>query len=162
MSQPCNNADSRAILASATWHPNTGRATGAGSPVNGLVREIQDDSGSAPELALRVHAPAVRFHEMLHDRQAESCAAFLAGATGVDAVEPLENAGQLIGGNAGSRIGDPDQRVDPRALGSDTNAAARGRMPQRVVEQVREDLPQRFGVAVDRGRVRGGFECDAP
>src|ERR1700752_97027 len=43
MSQLCNNAASRAIRASATWHPDTSRATGAGSRLQlvGVADELE-------------------------------------------------------------------------------------------------------------------------
>src|SRR6267378_4648807 len=99
---------------------------------------------------------------MLHDRQAEPGPAFLAGAAGVHAIESLENAGEVLGRDARAGVADADDSVGAEGLYDDADLAASRRVSQRIVVQVREDLPQRFGIAVDGRGIRGGFECDAP
>src|SRR5881394_1775590 len=125
-----------------------------------LRREVQKDCRATPELAVRFHPAAVGFYQVLHDGQSEPGPAFLAGAAGVDAVEPLENARQVFGWNSGAGVGDTDQRFVAAALRRDADAAASRRVAQRVVEQVGKDLSQRLGVAVHRRGVRDGLEVD--
>lgn len=72
----------------------------------------QQYRGASTKLAFGLDVPAVCFHEMFDDRKPESGSAFLARATGVDSIESLEDAGQMIGGNAGSGITDAHQGVD--------------------------------------------------
>src|SRR6266496_6747807 len=101
-------------------------------------------------------------HEMLHDRHAEPGTAFLAGAAGVDAIESLEKAGEVLGRDARAGVADANDRVSAGGLCDDADLAAAWRVPQRIVVQVRKDLPQRFGIAVEGRGIRGGFECDTP
>ena len=56
-------------------------------------RPVADDT-------LGAHRPAVRLDEMSNDRQAEAGAAFVARAAGVDAIEALEDAADVLDGNA--------------------------------------------------------------
>src|SRR5436309_7625981 len=92
--------------------------------------------------------------------QTEPRAAFLAGTSGVYAVEALENAGQVIRRDARAGVADSHDSGTARSLRADADPAARGRMPQRVVEQVGEDLPQCFGVCIDGRRVGRALERD--
>src|SRR6266576_1035109 len=101
-------------------------------------------------------------HQVLHDRQAEPGPAFLAGAAGVDAIESLENAREVLGRDARAGVADAQDSVSAHALCDDADFAASRRVSQRIVVQVGEDLPQRFGIAVEGRGIRGGFECDAP
>src|SRR3989442_15954860 len=98
--------------------------------------------------------------QVLDDRQTEPRAAFLARATRVYAVEALEDAGQVIRRDAAAGVGDSHDRGASCALYGDMDPTASWRVPQRVVEQVGEDLPQSFGVAVDRRPVRCAFKHD--
>src|SRR5258706_4291850 len=101
-------------------------------------------------------------HQMLHDRQAEAGPALLAGAAGVDAIESLENAAEVLGRDPRAGVADAYESIRAGGLRDDADLAASGRMSQGIVVQVREDLPQRFGIAVDRGGIRGGFALDRP
>src|SRR5712664_4453849 len=97
---------------------------------------------------------------MLHDGETDPRAPFLARAAGVHAIEALEDAGQVIGADTGAGVADSHDSVMSYALREDTDATAGWRVPQRVVEQVGEDLTQRLGIAVHGPRV--GFELDVP
>src|SRR5882762_6236122 len=124
--------------------------------------EVQQDCGAAAQLALGLYATAMCLDEMLNDRQPEPRAAFLTRATGVHTVEPLENAGEVLGGDAAARIAHPDDDVVPRALRGHADATTGRRMTHRVIKQIREDLLQRFGIAADSRAVRRSFELHAP
>src|SRR5919201_1020299 len=69
-----------------------------------LQGEVEGRAGA--HAAVDADHAAHRFHEMLHDGQAEARAAELARTSGVDAIEPFEYARQMLRGNTGSRIGD--------------------------------------------------------
>src|SRR4029077_6943418 len=96
------------------------------------------------------HAPSVRLGEVLNDGQAEAGSTVGAGPTCVGAVEALEDAGQMIGGNA--RAGVAHGPYDPvgRLAGPDLHRAPAG-MPERVVVQIGEDLAEGFGVDGEGG-----------
>src|SRR5260370_20334558 len=121
--------------------------------------EVEKEGSAASQLTFRFDAAAVRLDEVLHDGKAQSRAALLPRAARVNAIEPLENARQMVGGDAAAGVGDTDEDTatifpGEGALGNDANAALRLGVAQRVIKQVREDLPQR--VRID-GRGRGGI-----
>src|SRR5689334_2179720 len=74
------------------------------------VRKEALDRGAHAGRALRTDLAAVRLDEVLHDGEPEPRTARLARATGVDAVEALEDARQVLGGDAAPRVAhaDPD------------------------------------------------------
>src|SRR5207244_4647987 len=92
--------------------------------------------------------------------QTEPRAAFLAGTPGVYAVEALEDAGQVIRRDARTGVADSYDSGTARSLRADADPATWGRVPQRVVEQVGEDLPQCFGIGIDGRRVGCALERD--
>ena len=59
---------------------------------------------SLPYVARGFKAAAVGFSNRLRYGEAKARAAFFAGAVFVDAVEALEDVGQLIGGDAGAFV----------------------------------------------------------
>ena len=64
---------------------------------------------------LDVDAAAVQLDQVLDDRQPEAGAAGIAGARLVHAVEPLEDARQILVGNARTFVGHGDRRSRPSA-----------------------------------------------
>ena len=54
---------------------------------------------------------AVQADQLLHQSQPDSAALVGACARGLDAVEPLEQPGHLVGGHADAGVGDGDHRV---------------------------------------------------
>src|SRR2546427_10486553 len=74
-------------------------------------REVQHNCGAAAQLAFGLHAAAVRFHQVLDDRQSEPRAAFLPRAAGVHTVEALEDAREVLGGHAGAGVGHANDDV---------------------------------------------------
>ena len=89
----------------------------------------------------------MRLDEVFDDRQTEARAPLLPGSARIDTVEPLENAPQVVGRDPRTGIGYPDHGTRAGAVGTDANPASRRGVSQSVVEQVREDLTQRFGVS---------------
>src|SRR5204863_1778720 len=93
-----------------------------------LSREVQQDCGAATDFAFGFDAPAVSLHEVLHDRESQSRATLLTRPSGIHAVESLEDAGQVIGGNAAARITHTDEQVGAGTLGQHAYSATRRRM----------------------------------
>src|SRR5439155_9784129 len=102
------------------------------------------------------------FVEMFGDREAQPRAALLARSARVDAVEPLENAGQVVGRYSRPGVRDPDEYVVAGTLRRHLDAATGLCMPEGVVEEIGEDLPQRLRIGVDGGRIRGRIDGHAP
>ena len=59
-----------------------------------------------PERAFDGHAAAMGLHDVLDDGQPQAGAAQLAAAGPIDAIEPLEDARQVLGGDAAAAVGD--------------------------------------------------------
>src|SRR5437879_3922076 len=92
--------------------------------------EVEKDGGTASELTFGFHAAAVRLHEMLYDGEAQSSAPLVPRSAGVHAIEALENARQMIGGDTAAGVGDTDEdtaAIFPGrgALNNDANNALR-------------------------------------
>ena len=56
------------------------------------------------EFAFRADRSAVREDDMFGDSEAETCAAGFAGAGFIHAIEALEEARQMFGGDAGAKV----------------------------------------------------------
>src|SRR6266567_3769433 len=67
------------------------------------------DGRAGADSASRLHAPTVRLDEVLHDREAEPGPALGARSPRIGAVEALEDAGKVLGRDAGSRVLDRQQ-----------------------------------------------------
>src|SRR6266516_5740087 len=113
------------------------------------LREGHADRRAVADSAARFHAPTVRLDEVLHDREAEPGPALGARSSRIGAVEALEDAGKVLGRDTGSGVLDRQQRGTTLALGRDRDPAARGRVAQRIVEQIGEDLAGGVGVGSD-------------
>ena len=85
--------------------------------------ECQQNRGTATQFTLCRNPSTVRFDEMFHNGKAETGAAFLTRAARIDAIKPLENARQVLGGNARAGIADPHDDVAVRLSGEHTHAA---------------------------------------
>ena len=114
-----------------------------------------------PGVSSHQYAAAVRGHERVHDRQAEPGA----GGVGarVEARELLEDALALLRRDAGPVIGDADLHsgwVRHRSGGHE-DLGARRREPQRVLEQVAEDLLDHLDVDLHVAELQRDVEPDA-
>ena len=95
------------------------------------------------------------------DREAE------AGPTGcgrtalVGPGEAFEDAVCVLGGDAGTRVGDRHRDDAVHARGRDRDRVLTRAVAQRVVDEVGDDLPEPVGVHRDRGRVVGDLDADA-
>src|SRR5262245_3941219 len=116
------------------------------SAFRGFRGEEELDGCAAAERAQGPDAPAVRFDEVLHDREPEAGTPLSARPAGVGAVEPLEHACQVLGGDSRARIGYSEDYATGRRGRAYHDLAVGGRMAQGIVEEVGKDLAQ--GIAV--------------
>ena len=79
------------------------------------IREKRSHGSAPTELALRTHAPAMRFDEVPHDCKAKPGSARLSRARTIDSVEALEDAGQVLGRDADPCVA--NREPDPRGWG---------------------------------------------
>ena len=83
------------------------------------------------------------------DGKAETGAAFLAGVGGLDLAEAVEDAVELVDGDAAALVGDAQGEGGRRGLDGDADEARNGGKLDGVREQVGEDLEDAVGVAVE-------------
>ncbi len=95
------------------------------------------------------HRGAMRVRDPLDDRKAQATAGRGVGRVRAGSpVEPLEHALAVLGRDAGTRIDDAEHRRTGLVGHGDVDAAALGRVAQRVVEEVRQQHRERRGVAL--------------
>ncbi len=111
--------------------------------------DADGEPGPAVHLALDFHRAAVQPRQLLHEREADAAALEGPGAGVLDAVEPLEEVRQLLGGDArpGVAHGQPDAAA--LAPQPDLDFALEGEL-EGVREQVEDDLLPHLAVHVDR------------
>src|SRR5260221_3529439 len=90
--------------------------------------EVQADGRAVSQGAFGFGPPAVGLHEMLDDREPEPRTPLMTRAPVVDAVEPLEDSRQVLGGNAAPRVGHGNRDAVGHDLGGDANGAAGARV----------------------------------
>ena len=104
----------------------------------------------------------MRVDDSLNDRQPQPRAAALAPARPVDHVEPLENSRNVAVRNTFAVIPHADDGVAVARVDFDLHAAVLRRVPDRVVDEVDEDLREAVGVGLDLdGTQRQELERDA-
>ena len=79
------------------------------------------------------------------DREPEAGTAAFAAACRVDPVEALEDAGQMLGRNALSLIGNGDRARAFRRFDTDADSPALRRMADRVTQEIRQHGTDRSG-----------------
>src|SRR5215218_9935715 len=136
------------VCSNARWHRQRMQAVTDDGPVtvrppsDASRQEEHPDRGPLSGRTRRLDAATVRVDEMAHDRQTEPGASLRAGAAGVDTIEALEDARQVL-----RRDPDPGIRdVEPHAFVGGARAhrdASLTRVAHRVLDEVREDLPER-------------------
>src|SRR5207245_404172 len=123
-----------------------------------LVRHDREVEGRAlAGLALGPDPPAHQLAQALADGEPEARAAVSAGRRGVDLAEDLEQTVEPSGGNTDAGVADGEVNLMARAVHlasrhGDPDVTRRGE-PDRVAEEVDEDLAEMPGVAHDP---RGG------
>ena len=109
---------------------------------------------------LGAEADAPRATISVAQRETQAGAADLAGVRGIDAEEAREHLRLLPGRDAEPGIADADADDPVRAGCGDRHRAARGRVLDRVGQQVGEHLPDAVAVADQRERLAGRSELD--
>ena len=102
---------------------------------------------------------ATGFDAGLHDGQAETRAAGVAGAVGLDAVEGVEDAVEVRGGHAGAEVGDEDDGGGAFAASGDGDGAVVASVTEGVAEEVGKGALEQLG-AGEAGEVGGDFDDD--
>src|SRR5512147_71630 len=84
------------------------------------------------------------FYDAFGDVKAEARSLTTAG---ISLPETIEDPRQVLGRDAGPGIADLDSRVEAGFHRANRDASPLGRELQRVADEVREDLPDSFGIA---------------
>src|SRR3954468_527875 len=105
-----------------THHRAGGHAvvTSARSPARG---KFSPDRRAVPRRALDANAATVRLDHVPHDREAESSATFRARASGVHAIEALEDARLMLERNSAAGVAHADAHGVRAALREHRHAA---------------------------------------
>ena len=101
------------------------------------------------------------------DGEAEAGAALLAGVGGLDLLEAIEDAVELVGGDAAAFVDDFEEDGVGGGLGVDADGGGYGGELDGVGEEIGEDLEDAVGVAVEEEGFGvgglgdgGGLECE--
>ena len=138
------------------------RRSGASSSITSTVviaaadRQRETERGATAVRLFAPHVSAVRGDERAHDREAEPGT----GRVGprVDPHELFEDVLALGHGYAGAVIGDPHLDAVATARGRDEDLRTGWREPERVLEQVAEDLLHHLDVDLDVGHLTADVE----
>ena len=115
--------------------------------------EGQGEGGALTNLTRDFDGAAEEFDEEFDEGEADAVAAGFAGAGFVDAVEAVEDAGEVIGGDADAVVLDGDGGGIVLLLGLDVDGAAIRGVFDGVFGQVVEDLPEELGRGEDAGQL---------
>ena len=117
--------------------------------MRGTERDPYPERGPLSDLARDLDRAAVQLHELLHERQADAGALVRAPVRRFDAVKALEQARQLLLGDADTRVSDLEHCVaivSPQSHGHRPGE----RELERVREKVQHDLLPHLAIDVDR------------
>src|SRR5829696_5653436 len=120
-------------------------------PAGASGRDEHADRGPLADRAPRLDSPAVRVDEVADDRQTQPRAALRARASRVHTVEALEDAGQVLGSNPDPGVRDL-QPLAPVGGACAHRDAPGVRVAHRVLDEVREDLPEGGRIHPNVGR----------
>jgi hypothetical protein len=101
------------VLARVDRRRRCARALGAhafGRKVRRSERDADAERRPLPLAAVHVDLPAVHPHELVHEREPNAGALVASRARPLDAIETLEEARQLVGGDADAGVGDLEHR----------------------------------------------------
>jgi hypothetical protein len=103
---------------------------------------------SAAVVGIRsLDAAALRVHDRLRERQAETRARHIAGARGCPSIKAIEHLDQLGRGDARTRVGNPHERLGPRDPDFHVDTTAGPGELHGVVEQIRDHDLKRCATA---------------
>src|SRR2546421_237622 len=114
-------------------------------------RNSQRESRASARFALDLDPPAMCLRGPLRDVQAQPHTTGVSAPAGIHAVKPVEYPRKVLRGNALARIRYRQERRLPVVAGLQRyrDRATRGRILDRIVQQIRRDLPQPERVADD-------------
>ncbi len=107
------------------------------------------------EFAFGADGAAVGEHDVFGDGEAEAGASGFAGAGFVDAIEALEEARKVLGGDAGAEILHEEFHGVGNGAGPEHDSSAGGTVLQGIVNQVGKNLVDGFAVGENRGKIFG-------
>jgi len=122
--------------------------------------QSEQECRAVGEFAFGADGAAVGQHDVFGDSQAEAGASGFAGAGFVDAIETLEQAGQVFGTDACAEILDIEFnavfRAPLRGVRAERDAFSRATVLHRVFNQVGKDLMNRLAVGENQRQGFGG------
>ena len=121
--------------------------------VRGARTNRHGESGSPAFLAVDRDAAAMKTGQFLHEREADARAFVRAGSRVLDAVEALEDAGEIGVGNADARVRDAQPHAIAVRLQLDANLALEREL-EGVRQQIQDDLLPHVPIHVHRSRDR--------
>ena len=91
---------------------------------------------------------------ILHDGQSEARSANAAAATLVNAVETLEDAGEVLWSEAHAVVAEAERPAVVRLLGTDVDSGALAGIVDGVIDKVAEDAVDERGIALNDDALR--------
>src|SRR5213594_3345554 len=119
-------------------------------PGRGDQRQLDVEGRPAALRLPDLDLPSVGRDHGAHDRKPETCPAAVPAAARVGAVERLEYAVAVRGGQAGPVVGDRELRRPVLGRDLDLHGRGRGCVDERVADEVADDLAQARVVAGDQ------------
>jgi len=111
------------------------------------------DRRADPDFALDAEAPTVAFDDMLDDREAETGPTERSAAAGVDTVEALGDAGDMLGSNPLALVGDREVDHRPFRLCRNGDRSAGFAVAERIGDEVVEQLQDLAAVGGNRRKL---------
>ena len=87
----------------------------------------------------------------LRDRQSEPAATWIARTRGIRSVESIENMREVRRTNTDAVVSYDDGGVRPFSTDRHRNVSGRGRVLERVIDQIQEELPESILIPSDQG-----------
>jgi len=115
-------------------------------------RKSEQKTAAAPDLAVNLDLRSVSRADGLCDGQSQSGTAVISRARFIHAKEPIEYVRQCRCWNPDTRIAHFEDVIEAALAGAQGNPTASRREPDRVVEQVHDDLLEPAAIATNRDR----------
>src|ERR1700722_5956326 len=132
-------------------HPHPVRLGGARSALLSSW-EGEQESAAVVECALGTDGATVGEHDVLGDSEAEAGAAGFARSRFVDAIEALEKARKMLGGDARAEILHVEFDSTAGGAGAENDATTRAPVLHGIVDEIRKHLVNGFAVGPHRGQ----------
>src|SRR5579864_9063878 len=118
----------------------------------GRERDREVERGAVTDGAFDPDLASVHLHDLLNDREAEASPRYRLRGAAAYAPEALEDVADLLRRDAEPGVGDADQGVPALDTAGQRDRAPFGRVLDRVVDEVADDLDQTVAVARDDGQ----------